>query len=244
MRIDAALSEGALRSMYNEINSHIPDRFLEMLKRMEQSDEGKRVVQPVQMSEMIKQQADCEIVAAHIPGQSDRRTPSNVESVKHVVNASAFAPVAATAGQGIIVQIFLHKLDQAPTARLLAKESDPRARRRGLATLAVELAVGEKVGITLDAPSVKIDEPMQSIVWPGTPQACQFVAALPAASADCDHHFCARIWLESVPIGALRFGVNAVVGMRPPVSQLTSRGSAARPIRMLFCHMLPRTDRR
>ena len=42
--IDAALSEGALRSMYNEINSHIPDRFLEMLKRMEQSDEGKRVV--------------------------------------------------------------------------------------------------------------------------------------------------------------------------------------------------------
>ena len=164
--------------MYNEINSHIPDRFLEMLKRMEQSDEGKRVVQPVQMSEMIKQQADCEIVAAHIPGQSDRRTPSNVESVKHVVNASAFAPVAATAGQGIIVQIFLHKLDQAPTARLLAKESDPRARRRGLATLAVELAVGEKVGITLDAPSVKIDEPMQSIVWPtgrpGLPVRCCF----------------------------------------------------------------------
>jgi hypothetical protein len=31
MRIDAALSEGALRSMYNEIDSHIPDRFLEML---------------------------------------------------------------------------------------------------------------------------------------------------------------------------------------------------------------------
>jgi hypothetical protein len=227
MKIDFALSSN-LRAMYDEVEcSEVPTHFRELLNKLSESaEETDRPSQPAQVSELMKRQAEFDVVAAYIPTLSDKRTPPDVEREIQVVSASAFAPVAAATGKSIIVQIFLHKLDQAPAALALAKESDPRAKRRGLAVLAVELAVGEKVGITLDAPSVMIDDPVQSMTWHGTPQACQFFAALPPADAECDFHFCARIWLQSVPIGALRFSVKAAV--RPALTQITARGTAAR----------------
>lgn len=75
-----------------------------------------------------------------------------------LVDASAFAPTNARAGEDVLVQIFLHALDKRKAAATLAREADVSARRRGIATLAAPVSRGQRVDILLEARGCAIDE--------------------------------------------------------------------------------------
>jgi hypothetical protein len=62
------------------------------------------------------------------------------------VDVSAFAPMRAGRGEQFLVQVFLHDPDaEARTIQLVAKAADPEAVRRGMATLDVDVALGERL---------------------------------------------------------------------------------------------------
>jgi hypothetical protein len=126
-------------------------------------------------------------------------------TTRDVVDASAFAPTRARAGEDFLVQIFLHAPSDAKGADGLAREADPDTVRRGVATLEVEVERGQRIGIVLDAPGLMIDEPSQSLIWRGEPRACQFVVTVPAEQAGRDCRIRARVLIGAIPVGTLRF---------------------------------------
>jgi hypothetical protein len=130
--------------------------------------------------------------------------------IRDVVDASAFAPTRARAGEDFLVQIFLHTPSDATAADGLAHEAEPGTVRRGVATLEVEVERGQRIGIVLDAPGLTIDEPSQSLIWRGEPRACQFVVTIPPEQAGRDCRIKARVLIGAIPVGALRFTLKVV----------------------------------
>jgi hypothetical protein len=144
---------------------------------------------------------------------------------RDVVDASAFAPTRACAGEDFLVQIFLHTPSNARGADELAREADPDTVRRGVATLEVEVERGQRIGIVLDAPGLTIDEPSQSLIWRGEPRACQFVVTVPPEQAGRDCRIRARVLIGAIPVGALRFTLKVVE--REATTPLELAGDAA-----------------
>ena len=156
--------------------------------------------------------------------------PPAANTSDDLVDVSVFAPESGQAGTEVLVQVFLHELSAAEAAEGLAKEADPDAQRRGVATLATPLAFGQRVDIVVEAPGLTIDEPAQHLVWYGLPRACQFGVTLPANAAARSYPVKVRVISNSVPIGALRFSLK--VGA--PAAQVAVRGDSATRYRRAF----------
>jgi hypothetical protein len=124
------------------------------------------------------------------------------------VDVSAFAPPRARRGRSFLVQAFAHP-STAPAEGVaqLAREADPEAQRRGVATLDVEIAPGERLDFILDGEGVTIAEPQQSLVWRGRPRGCAFLVKAPAHFADAAAQLRLRVLRNASPIGAIRFAV-------------------------------------
>jgi TIR domain len=147
------------------------------------------------------------LAAAPVPPMPSQEAGS---ITRDVVDASAFAPTRARAGEDFLVQIFLHTPSDARGAEGLAREAHPDTVRRGVATLEVEVERGQRIGIVLDAPGLTIDEPSQSLIWRGEPRACQFVVTVPPEQAGRDCRIRARVLIGAIPVGALRFTLKVV----------------------------------
>jgi hypothetical protein len=130
--------------------------------------------------------------------------------IREILDASAFAPAAGQAGDEVLVQIFLHAGNAASAAASIAQEADSAAARRGVATLAIEVAVGQRIDVVLEAGAIPIDEASQSLTWRGEPRSCQFFLKLPRDQAGRTCAIKARILVDSVPAGALRFSLKVV----------------------------------
>jgi serine/threonine protein kinase len=150
-----------------------------------------------------------------------------------LVDVSAFAPRTVPPGGRALVQVYLHVPGQAAEAAKLAKEADREADRRGVRTLSAVLAVGQTVQVALDAPGLRIDEPVQSLVWTGEPCACQFLVKVPRTAAGATFHLRVRVMMSSVPVGALRFTLTAVARENSDPS-LGIRGDAAHENKRAF----------
>jgi fructoselysine-6-P-deglycase FrlB-like protein len=151
-----------------------------------------------------------------------------------VVDVSAFAPETARVGEDILVQVFLHRLDQAAIARALAAESDPESKRRGLTTLATEIRQGQRIEIVVDAPGLNVQLPVQSMVWRGEPRACQYVVSLSQAVAERMYMVSIRLFLESIPVGSLRFSLKAASSIGTDEATSRSRGDWSHRYRRAF----------
>jgi hypothetical protein len=134
------------------------------------------------------------------PSQS---APEN--SISDTVDISAFAPLEAAAGEEALVQIYLHRFDQAQLAATRAQRADPDASERDKATLATNITRGQTVDVILEAQGLTIEEPRESIVWRGGPEACKFVVFIPVGAAGRSFAFRVRVLLDSAPIGKLVF---------------------------------------
>jgi hypothetical protein len=154
------------------------------------------------------------------------------EESTDVVDASAFAPLSGCAGENVLVQIFLHALEERLAAAVLAREADAETRERGLTTLAVPVQRGQRIDVVLEAAGTEVDESKQSLIWRGEPRSCQFVLGLPAELAGHTCQIKARMLVDSVPVGTLRFTLE-VTGVAA-ASGLEMVGEVARRYREAF----------
>jgi hypothetical protein len=124
-----------------------------------------------------------------------------------LVDVSAFSPEGGTSGAEVLVQVFLHRLDDSAIAVERARAADPNVIPRGVATLVSEITREQLVDILVEGRDATIDEPLQSAVWRGDPCACQFLVTLPETSVDRSCNLRVRVLLNKVPIGSLRFAL-------------------------------------
>jgi tetratricopeptide (TPR) repeat protein len=99
------------------------------------------------------------------PAASDQRDP---------VDCSVFAPPEAALGDSFLVQVFAHMPEQAEAAKASAQEFDSDALRRGTTSLGTEIPRGNKLTFELHMAGLKVDEPVQELVWRGCPHSVQF----------------------------------------------------------------------
>jgi class 3 adenylate cyclase len=181
-----------------------------------------------------------EVATAMAVAVASPASPSAEQPLQDLVDVSAFAPEGGVAGAEVLVQIFLHRLDDAAIAEEGARAADPDAIRRGVATLVAEIARGKRVDILLEGRDTTIDEPLQSIIWRGEPCAAQFSVTLPETTADRSCNLRVRILLDEVPIGSLRFALKMTATTPVDPRSIGIRGdTAARYHRAFLSYATP-----
>jgi hypothetical protein len=126
------------------------------------------------------------------------------------VTCSVFAPTSAAPGAALMVQVFLHVDADLIKVRELAQEADPEVERRlGFARLRTRIVRGAIVDVELCGRGLVVDEPLQSLVWDGDPEAANFVVSLPRGGDRRDFFPVARLYIDGVPIGHIKFKLSA-----------------------------------
>ena len=138
-----------------------------------------------------------------------------------------FGPQTVRAGDGCLVQVFMHRLDQSAAAAALAREADPASGRRGVKTLATEIARGTRVQVIFEGRGLSVDQAMQELVWRGAPDACQFTVGAPADAAGKSFFPRILVLVNSVPVGAVTFALPAAAA-DVPAHPAVIRGDEAR----------------
>jgi hypothetical protein len=134
---------------------------------------------------------------------------SNIDLSTDLVEVSAFAPPVAPADEEVLVQVYLHKIDQAGLVEQLTKNADEKTARRDVATLATKVGHGQRVDVELNALGLTVNPPAQFVVWLGEPTACRFQLKFPPGAAGRSYSVWVRVILNSVPIGHLAFKLRA-----------------------------------
>jgi hypothetical protein len=129
-------------------------------------------------------------------------------AIRDEVDVSAFAPKELRAGDAVLVQVYLHLVDQAEAAAERARAADAEAAPRGQTTLGLELARGTRVDIMLDAGGLGLEEPIQPVIWRGRPCAAQFAVQAGADAKPGQRVLTARMLVDGVPLGRLAFTLN------------------------------------
>jgi CHASE2 domain-containing sensor protein len=156
------------------------------------------------------------------------------QSRPDLVDVSAFAPEEGGAGSEILLQVLLHRLNDAVIAKELAQAADPKTIRRGVSTLLTEIVHGKRVDILIEGRDLTVDEPLQSIVWRGEPCACQYFVTLPATLVDRDCNLRVRVFLDDVPVGSLRFAIKVRAAPGKAARRAGIRGDTAAKYRRAF----------
>ncbi len=124
------------------------------------------------------------------PGTAAKEEASteSVQIAADVIDVSVFGPPSLRAGGECLVQVFLHVPDQSAAVVARARETDAASGRRGVKTLATEIARGTRVQIVFEGRGLSVDQAMQELIWRGEPDACQFIVAAPADAAGKAFH--------------------------------------------------------
>lgn len=138
--------------------------------------------------------------------------PSSDE--RALVDFSVFGPAEVTAGTEALVQVFLHKLEQTELAAGFASEMDASAIRRGVQTLAVELAHGQAVQIVLEGRGLTVEDDVQGLIWRGQPRGCSFSIKVANAAAEQTFYPRVVVLIDSMPVGSIRFAVKVTKSER------------------------------
>lgn len=89
-------------------------------------------------------------------------------------------------------------------------------RRRGVATLDIEIARGERLDIALSGTGALIEQPLQSLIWRGKSRSCAFEVRIPEDFGDAAVLLSLRVLRDAVPIGQLRFTVSVTTALTAP----------------------------
>jgi hypothetical protein len=149
------------------------------------------------------------------------------------VDVSAYAPKRSARGKKFLVQVFFHDTAADATDILeQAREADVEAVRRGLATLDLEIASGDRLDIVLDASGLEIEEPQQSMIWRGRPRSCAFFVTVPETFSEDTAYLRVRVLRQAVPVGQIRFAMGVAAEL--PAQPIVATGDAARRYRRAF----------
>ncbi len=162
-------------------------------------------------------------------------TPAPKATSTDLVDVSVFGPTAVQAGDECLIQVFLHQLDQREIADALAREVDPEATRRGIQTLAAEVARGQRVEIIFEGRGLRIDGERQSIIWRGEPCACQFLVTAAKDSAGRTFHPRVLVLVDSVPMGSVTFTLKVTKGQTSAESNHAGTALGATPTPLVVC---------
>jgi hypothetical protein len=123
------------------------------------------------------------------------------------VDCSVFAPPSARRGSTIMVQVFLHLLEQAERAQFLAETMDGTATLRGIATLQTPIPRRTHVTIELDGRGLAVVERWRGIYWNGQPSVASFEVEVPAGLIGDTCHPVVRILIDGEPVGRILFQI-------------------------------------
>jgi tetratricopeptide (TPR) repeat protein len=157
------------------------------------------------------------------------------EGVRDWVDCSVFAPPGVVAGETIFVQVFAHRPDQVQWVRRLAAEFDEDTQRRVRKGLETEVQRGSKLMFQLELPGLRIDEPVQGLLWRGRPEAVGFGVTAPGDAVPGAVAGAVTVSLNHVPVGRVRFQLRVVSREAPPPSrEMEELGEAAHRYRLAF----------
>lgn len=125
--------------------------------------------------------------------------------------SSVFAPSEIKPKSHLVVQVYIHLLEETETVSRLAVESDKRAERRDYSPLQYRLQKGNKVDVQLNIYGEKLLESFKgSVIWQGHFTKCSFDFPVPK-DIDVDELSCvALLTVNDIPVGEMRFTTRIV----------------------------------
>ena len=129
---------------------------------------------------------------------------------KHVVEdkvySSVFAPSEIKPKSHMIVQVYVHLLEETEMVSRLAVESDKNVERRDYIPLQCKLKKGDKVDVLLNIYGEALLKPeKKSVIWQGSFTKCSFDYFVPK-DIDVEELSCvALLSVNDIPIGEMRF---------------------------------------
>jgi len=126
-------------------------------------------------------------------------------SSSDTVVCTVFAPPVAAPGDRILVQAFAHLPEDADDARAIAKEMDIKARRRMYQSLWTPVPTGSRLDFELQMPGLKIDNPVQPLIWNRRAEAVAFGVEIPDETPAGAIIGTVHISLNAAPIGCVKF---------------------------------------
>ena len=137
------------------------------------------------------------------------------------VECSVFAPPVVSPGSAFLIQVFAHISGRAHEAMRRAREFDADSARRAIKTLESSVSRGTRLAFCLTMPGLRVDDPMQSMVWWGTTESVQFGVSVPKRRRASGVMGTITISQDSIPIGHIKFILT--VAASPPAGQAPSR---------------------
>lgn len=127
------------------------------------------------------------------------------------VQCTVFAPLQASPGDGLLVQVFAHLATQDLRAADLAREADADAERRDSIELDERVGHGEELYFELTMDGLDVREPtLMRLVWKGKPRSVKFDVRVPNDFACRDVTGTVEVYRLNVPVGSLRFKLKVV----------------------------------
>lgn len=121
------------------------------------------------------------------------------------VDCSVFAPPAAQQGTRVMVQVYLHRIEQAERAQFLATMMDDSAKLRGVETLHVPIPRRTWVHVELDGRGLKVSENVCKLYWNGEPTVASFEVDVPVGFDAGACHPVVRLLVDGEPAGRILF---------------------------------------
>ena len=149
-------------------------------------------------------------VASRTPEPAAARELSTIDEGRpgDRVECSVHAPASAAPGSQFLVQAWIHTLAQTEEVGHLARALDSDAQLRAFRTLELRVPRETTLMIELRLPGGIVDEPSQTVVWTGSPQAATFGVRLRAdLTMPATLIGTVSVFLDGVPIGHLKFKV-------------------------------------
>lgn len=127
-------------------------------------------------------------------------------STNSTVLSSIFAPAEIKRKSTMLVQVYLHLLEETEKMKKLAQESDKNAKRRDYMPLQCKLKKGDKVDVLLNLyGETLLKSEKKSVVWQGSFTKCSFDFFVPK-NIDVDELNCvAQMTVNDIPVGEMRF---------------------------------------
>jgi hypothetical protein len=154
------------------------------------------------------------------------------------VECSVFAPPTVSPGSTFLIQAFAHIPSQAHVAERRAMEFDESSARRAVKTIEYAVARGTRLVFGLTMPGMRVDDPVQSMVWLGTTESVQFGVTIPKRYPPAKVVGTITVCQDGIPIGHIKFILNVVVsptaGHERPHRPISATGECARRYETAF----------
>jgi hypothetical protein len=185
-----------------------------------------RTEQPEALGELVRDVA--------LPGSlaATRQARRSRVAGAEPVDFSVFGPPAMAVDSSIMLQIFLHKPEQADEAAGLAKTFDAAADRRGFMSLETDLELGSLVVFQVTLPKLEINVPVKQIVWRGRTVSVQFAVEAPEGLAAQTIVGKVHAIQDGIPIGHILFKLE--VKEKTPAADEQGLGDTALRYRCAF----------